>query len=275
MDTYLPQEAETLPLPSRPRRRLGWVIHLILLALYPLSIGIISAKYSDPSAGAAIPSDPWQLVLMTVEQLGLFFVIFALAWVASRATADDLMIRWRGGWHPWWRGLVYSVGLRFMILILAVIAVLFCVAVLRWDKDALQQLRPQIENVVDPKALAADPFLLVLNLTLVSFVLAGFREELWRAGMLAALATLFPRFYKTIWGKGAAVLLVAIVFGLGHLPQGWGGVVLTGVLGVGLGVIMVFHHSIWDAVLAHGFFNATSFMALYFIAPYFDKLINQ
>lgn len=275
MDTYVPQEAETLPPLPKPRRRIGWVSHLILLGLYPLSIGLISAMQSDASAGAAIPSDPWQLVLMTLEQLGLFFVIFALAWAASRATADELMIKWRGGWHPWWRGLVYSIALRFMILVLAVIAVLFCMAVLGWDKDTLQQLRPQIENVVDPEALAANPFLLFLNLTLVSFVLAGFREELWRAGMLAALAALFPRFYKTIWGKGAAILLVAIIFGLGHLPQGWGGVVLTAALGMGLGVIMVFHHSMWDAVLAHGFFNATSFMALYFIAPYFQKLINQ
>ena len=36
---------------------------------------------------------------------------------------------------------------------------------------------------------------------------------------------------------------------------------LGGLLGLGLGLIMVFHRSIWPAVLAHGFFDATS-MAL-------------
>jgi membrane protease YdiL (CAAX protease family) len=35
----------------------------------------------------------------------------------------------------------------------------------------------------------------------------------------------------------------------------------AGLLGLGLGLIMVFHRSIWPAVLAHGFFDATS-MAL-------------
>lgn len=274
MDTDLPEEAVALAPAPRPARRLGWVIHLLLLGLYPLSIGLLSAQMADPTRGAAIPNDPMRLMLMVVEQMAIFLVIFGLAWVASRASKDDLMLRWRGGWHPWWRGVVYSVGLRFLILILAIVVVMFCVAVLRWDKGELQELRPQIEHVVDPQALAADPVLLWLNLTLVSFVLAGLREELWRAGMLAALAALFPRFYQTIWGKCVSIFLVAVIFGLGHLPQGMGGVVLTGVLGIGLGIIMVFHHSIWDAVLAHGFFNATSFVALYYIAPYFEKLIS-
>jgi membrane protease YdiL (CAAX protease family) len=38
-------------------------------------------------------------------------------------------------------------------------------------------------------------------------------------------------------------------------------VLFAGVLGLGLGLIMVFHRSIWPAVLAHGFFDATT-MAL-------------
>jgi membrane protease YdiL (CAAX protease family) len=36
---------------------------------------------------------------------------------------------------------------------------------------------------------------------------------------------------------------------------------MAGLLGLGLGLIMVLHRSIWPAVLAHGFFDATS-MAL-------------
>jgi hypothetical protein len=38
-------------------------------------------------------------------------------------------------------------------------------------------------------------------------------------------------------------------------------VCLAGLLGLGLGVIMVLHRSIWPAVIAHGAFDATS-MAL-------------
>jgi membrane protease YdiL (CAAX protease family) len=61
----------------------------------------------------------------------------------------------------------------------------------------------------------------------------------------------------------------AVVFGAGHLTQGFLAVGLTGLLGLGLGVIIVAHRSIWPAVLAHGFFNATSLALLPWVA---DKL---
>jgi membrane protease YdiL (CAAX protease family) len=37
---------------------------------------------------------------------------------------------------------------------------------------------------------------------------------------------------------------------------------LTGVLGVGLGWILLAHRSLWVAVVAHGFFDATSLLLL-------------
>jgi membrane protease YdiL (CAAX protease family) len=40
------------------------------------------------------------------------------------------------------------------------------------------------------------------------------------------------------------------------------------VLGFGLGWIMVRHQSAWEAILAHGFFDAATFAALYFVATY-------
>jgi len=52
--------------------------------------------------------------------------------------------------------------------------------------------------------------------------------------------------------------VAAVIFGLGHLPQGVLAVAMTGLLGFGLGVIMVLHRSIWPAVIAHGMFDATS-----------------
>jgi membrane protease YdiL (CAAX protease family) len=72
----------------------------------------------------------------------------------------------------------------------------------------------------------------------------------------------------------AAVLLAAVVFGFGHLPQGWGGVYVTGLLGTALGWIMVRHDSIWEAVLAHGFFDASTFAFLYLLANYFPASLK-
>jgi len=96
----------------------------------------------------------------------------------------------------------------------------------------------------------------------VSFVVAGFREELWRAGMIFSIASLLPHGWAKRSREILAVTVAALVFGSGHLVQGPGGVVLTAALGMFLGLIMVLRSSLWEAVLAHGFFNASTFLML-------------
>ena len=73
----------------------------------------------------------------------------------------------------------------------------------------------------------------------------------------------------------AAVMIAAVVFGLGHLPQDWIAVGMIGLLGVGLGLILVFHRSLWDAVIAHGFFDAASFAMLYLLANLPPELLKR
>ncbi|MCE2827771.1 MAG: CPBP family intramembrane metalloprotease, partial [Verrucomicrobium sp.] len=120
---------------------------------------------------------------------------------------------------------------------------------------------------------------LLLAVTLLSFVTAGLREELWRAGFMAAMRDLLPASWwvprprgssegwfawqSRRWGPTVLVaLLAAVIFGLGHLPQGPGGVVLTGVVGFILAMVMIGHRSLWAAVVAHGFFDASTFVLL-------------
>ena len=70
-----------------------------------------------------------------------------------------------------------------------------------------------------------------------------------------------------------AIALVALIFGLAHLPQGVGGVGVTLVLGLGLGAIMLWHRSIWEAVLAHGCFDASSFVMAHYLVTHHQNLI--
>jgi membrane protease YdiL (CAAX protease family) len=49
---------------------------------------------------------------------------------------------------------------------------------------------------------------------------------------------------------------------------------MTTLLGFGLGAIMVYRRSIWDAVFAHGFFNAGSFFLLYLLATRAPQFIT-
>jgi membrane protease YdiL (CAAX protease family) len=125
-----------------------------------------------------------------------------------------------------------------------------------------ETLRPHVERLIDPDALRHDPAYLALLLTWVSFLVAGFREELWRAGMFAGFSVLFPRRSESRSGAASIIVCVSVLFGLGHLVQGISAVVLTALLGVGLSMIMRKHRSIWEAVFAHGFFNAASFALL-------------
>ena len=58
-----------------------------------------------------------------------------------------------------------------------------------------------------------------LTLTLVSFVVAGVREEMWRGGTLAGLRALWPRAFGSLGGQIAAVTLIAVIFDAGHLRR--------------------------------------------------------
>jgi membrane protease YdiL (CAAX protease family) len=187
---------------------------------------------------------------------------------------EQLLLRWRGGFLPWLRGAGYSLALRVAVG-MAVVAGIAVYALFRPVNEAtLQQMRPKVEVLVEPEAMVNSPLYLWLNLTVVSFVMAGLREELWRAGMLAAMRALWPGRFASVWGGVGASAIIAVAFGLGHAPQGWGAVGMTALLGFGLGAIMVVHRSIWDAVLAHGFFNATSFALLYLVARFQPGLLG-
>jgi membrane protease YdiL (CAAX protease family) len=83
-------------------------------------------------------------------------------------------------------------------------------------------------------------------------------EELWRAAFLAGMKALWPQRFGSRAGQAGAVIIAAIFFGLGHLAQGGIAVCMAGLLGLGLGLIMVLHRSIWPAVIARGLFDATS-----------------
>jgi len=221
-----------------------------------------------------LPRASEELLLLAGAEVLIFGFVFLLAWLASRANAEQLYLRWRGGLLPLLRGLGYSIVLRMIVAAVAIAAVVIAHLVFKVGERGLKHALPHPEAVIDPSAMTNDPLYFCLMLTLISFAVAGLREELWRAGMLAGLRTLFPRKFGSTAGGLVAMALVALVFGLGHTPQGWGAVILTALLGVGLGAIIVWHRSIWDAVMAHGFFDATTFVMLYWLSKLNPQFLN-
>jgi CAAX protease family protein len=70
-------------------------------------------------------------------------------------------------------------------------------------------------------------------------------EEILYRGFLTLLAGL--------WG---AVLISSIAFGLGHIYQGWMGVVRTSCIGLAFGVAYALTNSLWWLMLAHTMFKS-------------------
>ena len=244
------------------RQAIGWWVHLLVIGSYPLVIGLLGG-----AAGAgrepALTRGARGLLLVCGLQLLVFTAVILLSLAASRASRDDLLLRWRGGGWLVPMGLGYSIALRLLIglvaLGVAAAVILSRLATPQELQGFVSANKPAVETLVHVPALQADPLYFWLTLTLVSFVVAGLREELWRSAFLAGLGAVWPRLFGSRPGQLIAVAVAAAIFGFGHLMQGWVAVGLTGLLGLGLGLIMVCHRSVWPAVMAHGFFNAASF----------------
>src|SRR5882724_5000865 len=191
------QESIPPPLPAneppvnRVVGRWRWTLHLLLLTAYPVVLGILGAMNRSDSA-PMLPTKVKPLLYALSLDFVVFAAVFALAWFASRAKATALFLTWRGRLRPISRGFVYAVVLRLglFVLMFALAAVAYVAS--GGHGQLAEQLRPETEQVVDAQALVKSPTYLLVNLTLVSFVFAGFREELWRAGMLAGFSALLP-----------------------------------------------------------------------------------
>jgi len=217
---------------------------------------------SSEMRGPALSHGAKGLLIVCTAQLVIFALVFGGAWMASRASPDDLLLSWRGGFWTVPLGIGYSVAIRLAlgVVILVVVAALTTTRVI--TPESLQHYftanRPDVEAIVDVEAMRQNPLYFWLSVTLVSFVLGGLREELWRSAFLTGLRKLWPGGFGSQAGQIAGVAVAAVIFGIAHLGMGVLAAGMAGLLGFGLGVIMVLHRSIWPAVIAHGMFDATS-----------------
>lgn len=257
-----PKLPPVLPIESSSHR-VGWVRRLAMLVILTgYILAILFRRQPDLSAGPVLPDTTGELLAMLGLDFGFFLLLMVVACWFGRPRRTDLYANDGPTPSRWFFGFVWALALRFGVgIVLAGIIVVVQIFRRSTDPAELNQFQPRIENLLRLSALQ-DPLYLLTVCTVVSFVVAGLREELWRAGMIFALTSLLP----VNWGKRSreilAVVFAALIFGLGHLTQGIGGVVLTTVLGLFLGLIMVLRSSLWEAVIAHGFFDAATFLML-------------
>jgi membrane protease YdiL (CAAX protease family) len=250
--------------PIKRVSKIRWAIHLAIMASLPLLAGF--AGPASRGDGPALGHTARGALIGCVIEVLFFAIPFGLAWLFSRATRDDLLLRWRPGRWVLPLGALYSIGIRtgagIVMAIVAMIAIVSRGASPADVQKFVQMNRPQVEKLVDIHALSASPAYFWLSVILVSFVVGGLREELWRSSFLAGLRSLWPRAFGSNRGGIAGAGVAALFFGAGHYPQGMIAVGLTTVVGFLLGVIMTLHRSVWPSVVAHGLFDATSLALL-------------
>ncbi|MBW3635810.1 MAG: CPBP family intramembrane metalloprotease [Armatimonadetes bacterium] len=261
-----PQNPQESSQPSVAHWR--WWIFLLLLGSAPL-LASLSGAGRAPDEAPQLPKSIPGLLLFCALQMGVFGVLWGGAWAFSRASKDQLFLRWRDGWKSIAWGALYSLALRLGIFVVALVVVVWVaigLTALGYKPEQITALieknQPDVSKIFLPALQQKDPLYRFLLVTLVSFVVAGLREELWRAATLAGMLHLAPEHWSQKRKIGVALGVSSVLFGLGHVYQGPIGVALTGILGIGLGAIILRHRSIWPAVIAHGFFNAASFVAL-------------
>lgn len=89
---------------------------------------------------------------------------------------------------------------------------------------------PDVSVLMD--GITSSPVMLLGWIVLVAWFAAGFGEELLWRGFLMDRMLRLPGLRENIW---PVILIQAVLFGLPHVYQGWGGVILTGMIGVYFG----------------------------------------
>ena len=249
--------------PEDPKRW-KWTTFLGLMVAYILSMTWLGhGRTSDlPALSPTLTG----MLRETLLALLVFGIPFAIGLAIVRPRWSDLYLHRGGNWLiTTLLGALWSIALRAAIMVPAIVAVMIFLLV--DSKDGLANFkshRPKVENLLDPLALA-DPLYALMCMTWLSFVVAGLREELWRAAAIRGLCALGPGGQPTRRMEWLAVVVTSILFGLAHLTQGWMAVGVTGLLGVGLGMIQILRRSLPEAIIAHGFFDATTFFFLFIL----------
>ncbi|MBX7539811.1 CPBP family intramembrane glutamic endopeptidase [Qipengyuania sphaerica] len=133
------------------------------------------------------------------------------------------------------------------------VAALATIAIIGWftlGAMLVQQIGLDTPDVVEVLGwVTQSQFHFILWIVLVALFAAGLGEELlWRGFLMDRLERL-----PGLGGKAWLIILIqGILFGLPHAYQGLGGVIITGVVGLGLGWLRYNRKgNLWALVIAH------------------------
>ncbi len=226
-----------VPRPATPTGvRLGALFEVLLCSDFPtqLFIGQVLALFGlRPFTSDHFYSATFIVTLSLADAGLLVGLVFAFLHLHGERPRDVLF-----GRRPVWREAVLGV---FLIPVVFVVAVIVLATV--------QQLAPSLHNIPhNPlESLIRTPASAVV-FALVAVVSGGIREEVQRAFIL-------HRFEQHLGGAPLGLAIFSVVFGAGHVIQGWDAAVTTTALGALWGILYLARRSIAAPMVSHAGFD--------------------
>jgi membrane protease YdiL (CAAX protease family) len=176
------------------------------------------------------------IVLLADSVLVLALILLFLRWSGERPRQIFLGKR-SVAWE-------WSVGIALVPLAFAVIAAINAV---------VQRYAPTLHQLENPfQPLVRTPYGIVV-FTSLSILAGGVREEMQRAFALHR--------FSQIGIPYTGLLIFSVIFGLGHIVQGWDAAIMTGSLGALWGYVYLRRGSIVAPAVCHGAFDAIQVIA--------------
>ena len=221
--------------PEMSRRR-AWLEILLLLVIVAVS-GLAVAILGELFAGGL----PLPLVL--ILQGAVIVLVLSLLLAGAGQSWRDV------GLHAMQRR---DVGRALLLLITCMGAnfLLLLIVFLAAPGSTLEHMH----RLQDIAAILADG--LPVTAIAATMLFVGVYEELTARGFLLA------RCLTAFDGVWAPVLVSSVLFGLGHVYQGWIGVAQTTVIGAIFAIFTVRWATLWPAIMAHAALNTLSVAAL-------------
>jgi uncharacterized protein len=222
--------------PILPVQRLAALVEVILTSGFPTQIALIVALRGigldiRTADGALSPAFIFTLSLLDaliVVGLVLFFLR------AHRESARAVLL----GARPPLREAALGVALVPAVF-LAVVLILALILTLAPQLHNLP--RNPLEDLLTTRGDA-------LLFAVVVMVAGGVREEIQRGFIL-------HRFGQYLGGMHIGLLVHSVVFGLGHIDQGYDAAIATGLLGLLWGLVFIARRSVIAPVVSHAGFN--------------------
>jgi len=162
----------------------------------------------------------------------LLVAVGAVLWVANDRSWTSFGFSVPGGWRLW---------ASIVLLLLLVAYHVYTVAVVSSSAEAQASLRQQMSGAIPavmPRTRTDLYWFGGVSLT------AGFCEEFLYRGYFIWVFTPWLGW----WGAAAVSLLC---FAIGHIYQGWNGVLRTGIVGAAYTLVVAIFDSLWPAIALH------------------------